>query len=326
MFGRPCPGVCTCDRSSRRSGWCALRHRGTRDGVTRSAASTRARPAGALASLPAFPAGLAGRGAGRCHGDGLGWRSCLRAQGSASRPSGAGRRFGHGLAAGMHTVSVIRSRRRLCFGKAGGASRGIGQNSRHRFVVGFGQLLPARSRTDGVTSGSCDTVSPVRHRGVGRLGDPAVCPCRRICPDRRRGPGACAVAGRHLGRLQAGRSRFVRVEITLGQPVPNDLQGQEVLTLLAEHPTESFDVMLEELAVPRGGSLGVDQTLALEEADFGDGDVGELLAEQRQDITDGEVRPAAHSLPATRYTSLNLPIWTSSPGASFTSSMRSRLT
>ena len=56
----------------------------------------------------------------------------------------------------------------------------------------------------------------------------------------------------------------------------------------------------EELAVPRRRPLGVHQALALEEADLRDGDVGELLPEQRQDVADGEVRAAGHSLPATR--------------------------
>ena len=62
-----------------------------------------------------------------------------------------------------------------------------------------------------------------------------------------------------------------------------------MLALLAQHPAQALDVVLVELAVPRGRALRVDQALALEEPDLGDGDVGELLPEQGQDVADRQV-------------------------------------
>jgi hypothetical protein len=72
------------------------------------------------------------------------------------------------------------------------------------------------------------------------------------------------------------------------------LQRQEVLALLAEHPPEALDVALVELAVSRRGPLGVDEPLAFEEPDLGDGDVGEFLAEQSQDVADRKIAAPAH--------------------------------
>jgi hypothetical protein len=51
-----------------------------------------------------------------------------------------------------------------------------------------------------------------------------------------------------------------------------------MLPLLAQDPTETLHVGLEELAVARRRALGVHQALALQEADLGDRDVGKLLA------------------------------------------------
>jgi hypothetical protein len=88
--------------------------------------------------------------------------------------------------------------------------------------------------------------------------------------------------------------------VAAGEPVPDHLERQEVLSLLAEDPTESFDVRLEEFAVPRRRALGVDQALALEEPDLGDRDVGEFLPQQRQHVANGQIRAPGHSFPATR--------------------------
>src|SRR5664279_515348 len=84
------------------------------------------------------------------------------------------------------------------------------------------------------------------------------------------------------------------------EPILDHLERQEVLPLLAQHPTQSLDVVLVELAVARGRPFGVDQSLALEKADLGDGDVGELLAEQGQDVTDRQVRSRTHCCPPLR--------------------------
>jgi hypothetical protein len=74
------------------------------------------------------------------------------------------------------------------------------------------------------------------------------------------------------------------------------LEREEVLALLAQHPAQPLDVMLVELAVTRRGPLGIDETLAFEETDLGDGDVGKFLPEQREHVSDRQVRPAAHDV------------------------------
>src|SRR5664280_3849836 len=70
-------------------------------------------------------------------------------------------------------------------------------------------------------------------------------------------------------RLAMDRCRTVGIVV---EPVLDHLERQEVLPLLAQHPTQSLDVVLVELAVARGRPFGVDQSLALEKADLGDGD------------------------------------------------------
>ncbi len=94
---------------------------------------------------------------------------------------------------------------------------------------------------------------------------------------------------RHFG---GDRVRFV-VETVL-----DDLERQEVLALLEKHPAQSIDVLLVELAVARRRALGVDQSLAFQEADLRDGDVGELLAQQGQDVTDRQIRARRHRRPS----------------------------
>jgi hypothetical protein len=70
--------------------------------------------------------------------------------------------------------------------------------------------------------------------------------------------GSCPVASRRLG-LRLGGTRFDLdiAEIPCIQAVPDDLEGQEVLPLLAQDPTEPFHVWLEELSVARRRTLGV---------------------------------------------------------------------
>jgi hypothetical protein len=63
-----------------------------------------------------------------------------------------------------------------------------------------------------------------------------------------------------------------------------------VFPLLAEHPTQAFHVVLVEFPVPGRGPLGVDQPLALEKSDLGDGDVGKLLSEQGEDVSYRQIR------------------------------------
>jgi hypothetical protein len=101
-----------------------------------------------------------------------------------------------------------------------------------------------------------------------------------------------------------GRSVVGAVEGTaLAQAVLDHLEGEEVLPLLAQDPAEPIDVAVVELPVPRRRALGVDEALALEEADLRDADVGEFLPQERQDLADGQVEPVRHrrpTRPATR--------------------------
>jgi hypothetical protein len=72
----------------------------------------------------------------------------------------------------------------------------------------------------------------------------------------------------------------------VAQTVLDDLEGEEVLPLLAQDPPEALDILLVELPVSGRGPLRIDQALTLQEPDLGNGHVGELLAEQSEDITD----------------------------------------
>jgi hypothetical protein len=101
-------------------------------------------------------------------------------------------------------------------------------------------------------------------------------------------------------RRRLGRCGLLLAQVAVGQPVPDHLEGEEVLALLAQYPAQALHVGVEELSVPRRRALRVHEALALEEPNLGDGDVGELLAQQRQDVPDGEVRAGGHSFPATR--------------------------
>src|SRR5581483_9649287 len=124
-----------------------------------------------------------------------------------------------------------------------------------------------------------------------------------------------------------GRRAHDAVEALLDHP-----QREEVVALLLEDPTQAFDVGLVELPVARRRALGVEQPLALEEADLRDGDVRELLLQEREDLTDRQMGALGHRPPAAPYwlgpaknASLNFPIWSSSPLAMGPSSTRSRL-
>ena len=139
--------------------------------------------------------------------------------------------------------------------------------------------------------------------------DPVTGPPRATVPAAPAAPGRSGRSGRGVHRLGHPPVAEVRLgelfgfplaQVPVGQPVPDHLEGQEVLTLLTQDPTEALHVGLEELAIAGRGPFGVHQTLSLQKADLGDGDVGELLAQQRQHITDREVRARRHSFPATR--------------------------
>ena len=50
-----------------------------------------------------------------------------------------------------------------------------------------------------------------------------------------------------------------------------------MIALLGEDPPQTFDVLVVELAVAGRRAFGNEQTLALEESDLGDRDVGVLV-------------------------------------------------
>ncbi len=101
-----------------------------------------------------------------------------------------------------------------------------------------------------------------------------------------------------------------------------------MVPLVAEDPAKALDVTLVELAVPRRRALRVEQPLALEKADLGDGDVGKGVLQEAEHLADGEVGAIGsggrHGRPA-RNSSLNVPICSSSPSASAADSTRSWL-
>jgi hypothetical protein len=68
------------------------------------------------------------------------------------------------------------------------------------------------------------------------------------------------------------------------QPALYDLERQEVLALLTEHPLQALDVVVVEFPVTRRCALRINESLAFEKPDLGDGDVRKLLAQQRQHI------------------------------------------
>ena len=80
--------------------------------------------------------------------------------------------------------------------------------------------------------------------------------------------------------------------IDLVEALLDDLERQEVLLLLVQDAAQPLDVAVVELAVPRRRALGVDEALALEEADLRDRDVGELVAELVEHLADRRVRRA----------------------------------
>ena len=97
-----------------------------------------------------------------------------------------------------------------------------------------------------------------------------------------------SAAGGGRWRRVVERQRLARLELV--EALLDHLERQEVLLLLVQDPPQAREVLVVELPVSRGGALGIDETLALEEADLRDGDVGKLVAQLGQDLADREVR------------------------------------
>ncbi len=189
-------------------------------------------------------------------------------------------------------------------GGAGVSARGphVGPGPAHPGRCGGGGRGQRRGRRDqraGPHPPSGAGAGTTVRASTRRLGGPGL-ESRQLPP---RGAGAARAAGaadeRGLGVpgvAPTGRGEL-SIAGALFEATLDHLQREEVLALLAQHPAQPFDVVLVELAVTRRGALGVDQSLALQEADLGDGHVGELLAQQGQDVADREVGPGAHDVP-----------------------------
>ena len=128
---------------------------------------------------------------------------------------------------------------------------------------------------------------------------------RRLRLARASGRSAASVLG-----VAASARRVERLErravVELVEPFLDHLERQEVLALLAQDEAQALDVGRRELAVARRRALGIDEPLALEEADLRDRDVGELRAQLIEHVADRDVRgrrprqPSRGSAPSTK--------------------------
>ena len=94
--------------------------------------------------------------------------------------------------------------------------------------------------------------------------------------------------GEHrLARLARRNPSLARVRLrAFVEAALDDFQRQESIPLLPQDPAQALDVAFVELPVTRRRPLGIHQSLALQEADLGDGDVRELVLEEGQDFPD----------------------------------------
>ena len=176
-----------------------------------------------------------------------------------------------------------RCRRRRC--RLGDVARGCLDDRRPG--IGRGRQLSPRCRG----RRRCHQLFQPRRGALDRFGRNG--PIRRIggigrrhCANRRR-------RGRHAVGLApetwlrghgADRVEIARLEACL-----DDLERQEVVTLLSEYPAEPSDVGVVELPIPGRRALGHDQPLRLQEADLRDRHVGEFGLQQREHLADGEM-------------------------------------
>ncbi len=245
------------------------RRRGSRSG--------RARFAGLTAAVPSRwrrPDGPGGAG-GAVPAGPLAWRD-----GVAAALASVARRAGSALATSRGAVASLPARRR---------------SSRPR-------RRPASPRRAWASSGERVPRVATHRRGCGpwppRRPSSAARGRRRM--SRRRGDAAAAAwagsADLPFGRSDPGSSSrspsASRSRITF--------RGRKCSRCWRSTQRRRSTSCSKNLPVPRRRALGVDQALALEEPDLRDRDVGELLPQQGQDVTDGEVGAAGHSLPATR--------------------------
>ena len=153
-----------------------------------------------------------------------------------------------------------------------GSRRARGRRSAPRRAPGRGRVRGGVRRLRGAAMATVATSASRRPPGAWR-------------------PGPPSAARRHPAR----RCRVRLLDLTGVDAVLDDAQRQELLALLAQDHAQQLDVVVEELAVPRRRPLRLDQALALEEADLGDRDVGELLEQQAEDLADRQVGRAGFS-------------------------------
>ena len=156
-----------------------------------------------------------------------------------------------------------------------------------RRPAGAGSISDRRAAAVGVAAGACAQVSPsVRTNSAAApvTGSASSVGWHAAGMDDRTRPVA-DVADAAWAELLPRRVDLTGVDAVLDHP-----QREVVLALLAQDAAQQFDVVVVELAVSRRRPLRVDQTLALEEADLRDRDVGELLEQQPEHLTDRQVR------------------------------------
>jgi hypothetical protein len=101
--------------------------------------------------------------------------------------------------------------------------------------------------------------------------------------------------------------------LEVGEALADHTQREVLVALGAEDEPEAGDVVFGELAVAGGRAVGLDQAGALEEADLGDGDVGELGLEDPQDLADAH-RPGGDGLPGPLAGACGVSSTTARPG------------
>ena len=91
--------------------------------------------------------------------------------------------------------------------------------------------------------------------------------------------------------LDPARPRVLvrRVDLPRVDAVFDDPQGEVIFALLAQDASQQIYVIGIELAIAGGRALGIDQTLALQESDLGDGHIRELFEQQRQNFPNRKV-------------------------------------
>lgn len=129
-----------------------------------------------------------------------------------------------------------------------------------------------------------------------------------------------------VGRAHARRAG--RTECI--QALLDHAQREEVVALLEEDPPQALKVGRVEASIARRCAFGIDEALALKEANLRDGDIGELAAELVEYLPDGQVDVGggfgAHAVPSalpTTNVSTNRPTCTSFMSVSVTVSIRS---